>query len=134
MIELIVAERCTACGDCVAACPSHVFDLEASGGPLIARQDQCQTCFLCELYCEADAIYVGPDQRGPQPVDLKDVLASGHLGQMRRDQGWDPATGDPAPLDQYWRLGPLLGRGAEIAAERYARRHPEPGGSTTSEA
>ena len=125
MIELILSDRCTGCGDCVKACPTHVFDLGPSGAPVIARQDQCQTCFLCELYCEADAIYVGPDQRKAEPVDPAWVVASGHLGRLRRDQGWDKAAaegGEPA-LSDYWRLGPLLGRGAEIAAERYAERH-----------
>ena len=119
MIELIVADRCTACGDCVKACPTHVFDLAPSGGPIIARQDQCQTCFLCELYCEVDAIYIGPDQRKPEPVDPGQIIASGHLGRLRRDHGWDKAAGaGEPPLSDYWRLGPLLGRGAQIAADR----------------
>ncbi len=125
MIELVFQDRCTGCGDCVAACPSHVFDLAPGGGPVIARQDQCQTCFLCELYCEADALYVGPDQRGPEPVDPATILASGQVGRLRRDQAWDPARGDKDPLDQYWRLGPLLGQGAEIAAARYRSEHSE---------
>ncbi len=124
MIELILEDRCTGCGDCVAACPTHVLDLGDNRRPVIARQDQCQTCFLCELYCERDAIYVGPDQRGPEPVDAATVLASGHLGRMRLDQGWNHPE-DATPLDQYWRLGPLLRRGAEIAAERYAGDHPD---------
>ena len=38
MIELIFEDRCTGCGDCVAACPSHVFDLSPGGTPVIARQ------------------------------------------------------------------------------------------------
>ena len=125
MIELVFEDRCTGCGDCVVACPSHVFDLTPDGSPVIARQDQCQTCFLCELYCEADALYVGPDQRGPEPVDPAAILASGQLGRLRRDQVWTPATGDTDPLDQYWRLGPLLGQGAEIAATRYRLEHSE---------
>ena len=51
MIELISAERCTACNICVSACPTNVFEAVPGGLPRIARQDDCQTCFMCELYC-----------------------------------------------------------------------------------
>ena len=50
MIEIIDPERCTACNICVTACPTNVFD-KTEGLPVIARQADCQTCFLCELYC-----------------------------------------------------------------------------------
>jgi NAD-dependent dihydropyrimidine dehydrogenase PreA subunit len=122
VIELIVEDRCIACGQCVSACPTHVFDTQENGRPVIARANQCQTCFLCELYCAQDAIYVGPDQTRQEPIDPQAVIASGHLGRMRLDQGWNHPA-DRTPLDQYWRLGPLLGRGAQIAAERYAKQH-----------
>jgi NAD-dependent dihydropyrimidine dehydrogenase PreA subunit len=124
MIAHIFADRCTGCNDCVSACPTHVIDASVDGPPSIARLDQCQTCFMCELYCEADAIYVAPDQHAPEQVDPAAILASGHLGQLRRDYGWDRA---PEPgeghLRDFWRLGPLLREGAEIAARRYADRH-----------
>ena len=36
---------------------------------MIARQQDCQTCFPCELYCPTDALYLGPDCKQPEPVD-----------------------------------------------------------------
>lgn len=123
MIAHTFEDLCTGCGDCVAACPTHVFDPDpASGPPRIARPDQCQTGFMCELYCPADAIYVAPDQRGPEAVDLAEVRASGALGQMRRDHLWAAPPHDPEPLAEYWRLGPLLQEGAQTAAARWARK------------
>ena len=124
MIEHVFEDLCTGCGTCVQACPSHVFDRgEVGGAPWIARPDQCQTCFLCELYCPADALYVGPDQYGPSGDDPKTIRASGRLGQARRDAGWALDPPDPEPLAEYWRLGPLLREGMEIAAEHHARRN-----------
>jgi hypothetical protein len=80
---------------------------------------------MCELYCQADAIYVGPDQNVSAPVDPAEILASGHLGRLRRDYGWAGPPGDDRPLKEFWRLGPLLRAGAEIAAERYSREYPQ---------
>jgi NAD-dependent dihydropyrimidine dehydrogenase PreA subunit len=109
---------------CVVACPTHVLDAAPDGGaPIIARLDQCQTCFMCELYCPRDAIFVGSDQTGPETIDAAEIKASGLLGQMRRDHSWDASPDDMAPLSEYWKLGPYLGGGAQIAAERYAARH-----------
>lgn len=123
MIALILGDRCTGCNACVDVCPTLVFDPAPAGtarhAPVIARADACQTCYMCELYCAADAIYVAPDQFAPQQVTAREVLASGQLGRVRRDSGW---TGDgvAADLEVYRLLGPLLGQGAETAAARYA--------------
>jgi ferredoxin len=101
-----------------------VFDPGPAGIPVIARPDQCQTCYMCELYCPADALYVGADQRAPETPDPAVIRASGLLGRLKRDHGWDQNGGETPDLAEYWRLGPLLMEGAEIAARRYAVRFP----------
>ena len=69
MIEVIDGERCTSCDICVNVCPTNVFD-KTDGIPVIARQGDCQTCFLCELYCPEDALYVSPFADQAQPIDV----------------------------------------------------------------
>ncbi len=123
VIAHIFEDLCTACEACVTVCPTHVLDAAPNGPPVVARLDQCQTCFLCELYCPVDAIYVGADQTAPERIDPEEIRASGRLGQFRRDHGW--GEGEAADLAEYWRLGPLLMKGGEIAAGRYARAHPD---------
>jgi NAD-dependent dihydropyrimidine dehydrogenase PreA subunit len=126
MIAHIFEELCNGCQACISACPTHVLEAGAQDGPpVIARLDQCQTCFMCELYCPQDAIFVGPDQTGPETIDPAAIKASGLLGQMRRDHIWEAPAGDLEPLREYWKLGPYLMEGAQIAAARYAQRHPK---------
>jgi NAD-dependent dihydropyrimidine dehydrogenase PreA subunit len=110
MIELLISERCTRCNRCVDVCPSDVFDPVPAAPPAIARQLDCQSCYLCELYCAADALYVGPDCERPEPVKVEDLLAAGVLGQYRRDSGWDEWSGHQRNL--HWRMGTLFSRAA----------------------
>lgn len=117
MIAHIFEDMCDGCNRCVAVCPTHVLDV-GDGAPVIARLDQCQTCYMCELYCEADAIYVGPDSHAAERVDPQAIRSSGHLGRIRRDHGWDRPD-EAGHLDQYRLLGPLLHEGGETAARRY---------------
>ncbi len=108
MIALILEDRCTGCGDCVAACPMDVFDPgpadAAPALPIIARQADCQTCFLCELYCEADALYVDPDCEAPAQIDPAEIERSGLLGQYRRCSGWDEWAESDAYPNEHWRM------------------------------
>ena len=89
MIELVLADRCTGCAVCVEVCPTDVFEFDAvSRLPVVARQEECHTCFLCEAHCPADALFVGP-LRTPHPVSREEVLALGVLGNFRRAVGFD---------------------------------------------
>jgi NAD-dependent dihydropyrimidine dehydrogenase PreA subunit len=111
MIELIVASRCTACNLCVTVCPTNVFDAAPSGPPIIARQSDCQTCYMCEIYCEADALFVGSDCETPEPADEAAIIASGQLGRIRRDSGWGEWASDPRYKNQMWYMGEVFRRG-----------------------
>lgn len=115
MIALIVDSRCTQCERCVQMCPSNVLALRPGQPPHIARVDDCQTCFLCELYCRADAIYVDPDCDRPVPAEASAVEASGLLGQFRRDSGWDEWHGDLRYPNLHWHMDEVFQRGRELA-------------------
>ncbi|OSJ18845.1 ferredoxin family protein [Bradyrhizobium canariense] len=103
MIEVIDAERCTSCDICVNVCPTNVFD-KTDGIPVIARQDDCQTCFLCELYCPEDALWVSPFADEKQPVDLTGLKRTAVMGSYRRAVGWTDDTRDRRGIDQSYLL------------------------------
>lgn len=88
MIEIVSASRCTGCDICVKACPANVFDPVPGGIPVIARQDDCQTCFLCEIYCPVDALYVAPVADGPTGIAESDVERQGLFGSYAAALGW----------------------------------------------
>ena len=88
MIEIVSARRCIACDICVKVCPADVFEPVPAGAPRIARQGDCQTCFLCEIYCPTDALYVAPDAEGPSAVTEAEVEAAGRFGSYARALGW----------------------------------------------
>ena len=103
MIEVIDTERCTSCDICVVACPTNVFD-RTDGIPVIARQSDCQTCFLCELYCPEDALYVSPFADASQPIDVAALKQADVMGSYRRAVGWTSETRDRRGVDQSYLL------------------------------
>jgi NAD-dependent dihydropyrimidine dehydrogenase PreA subunit len=92
VIEIVSAERCIDCNKCVEVCPTNVFDAVEGDHPVIARQQDCQTCFLCEAYCPTDALFVAPTATpAPESSVFKDeaqLVASGRFGEYRRWIGW----------------------------------------------
>jgi len=104
MIEIVSPERCTGCNICVNACPTHVFEAVPDGIPRIARQQDCQTCFMCELYCPTDALYVAPvaDQAVAITEQAPDVQQ--WIGSYRRAVGWGKNRQPTAALDASFEL------------------------------
>lgn len=109
MIGHIFEDLCNGCGTCADVCPSNVLEMVGGKGT-IARQPDCQTCYMCELYCEADAIFVDPDATGPVLIDPDAIRAQGHLGTFRRDHGWGRWQGDPRYENRHWRMGGFFAR------------------------
>jgi NAD-dependent dihydropyrimidine dehydrogenase PreA subunit len=104
MIEIVSAQACIACDICVDVCPTDVFDRGADGVPTIARQADCQTCFMCEAYCPADALYVSPlatpVEAGSPHADEATVARHGLLGGYREMVGWGRGRVAGARRDQ----------------------------------
>jgi NAD-dependent dihydropyrimidine dehydrogenase PreA subunit len=103
MIEVIDEERCTSCDICVNVCPTNVFD-KTNGVPVIARQSDCQTCFLCELYCPEDALFVSPFADTAQSVDVAALKQGTLLGSYRRSVGWTDDSRHLRNADRSYRL------------------------------
>lgn len=115
MIELIYSDLCNGCNQCVTVCPTNALSAGVDGIPLIREQSACQTCFMCELYCAQDALYVDPDCEQPRHPDPQQIRNSGLLGQYRRDSGWDEWADDPRHANEHWRMDGIfaLARGSK---------------------
>jgi NAD-dependent dihydropyrimidine dehydrogenase PreA subunit len=112
MIELVSKDRCITCDRCIEACPTNVFDRGADGVPVIARQSDCQTCFMCEAYCPTDALFVAPTITALADGDpLRDeayLVSQNLLGSYRAGIGWGHGRTPGARLA----IGPDISRPA----------------------
>ena len=81
---------------------------------MIARQADCQTCYLCELYCPADALYVGPNCERAEPVTREMRRAPDGPLRPRLRLG-RVATSVP---NEHWRMGQIFERARAMAADR----------------
>jgi hypothetical protein len=63
-----------------------------------------QTCFLCEAYCPADALFVAPLSAPAPPgsgySDEDALAAAGAFGAYRRQVGWGPRRTPGSALDR----------------------------------
>ena len=108
MIELLSAERCTRCNICIRVCPMDVFDLTADGPPELARRDDCQTCFMCEVHCPAEAIYVAPiatpAPAGSPHLELERLISEKVIGSYRARLGWGAGAQPPRTTAEAYTL------------------------------
>jgi len=104
VIEILSESRCTACNVCVKACPANVFDAVPGGLPVIARQDDCQTCFLCEIYCPVDALYVATDPEHATGMTEAEVERAGLFGSYARALGWKKGREGGTDRDPTYRI------------------------------
>ncbi len=102
MIAAVLEQRRVRCGTCVEVCPTDVFVSGPTVVPEIAHVEDCQTCFACELYCPADALYVDPDCDVPREVTVEQALAAPGLGQYRMHAGWGVNPQDNP--NEFWRM------------------------------
>ena len=61
VVERIDYEACSDCGRCMDVCPMDVYR-RVGRTYYIAHKKDCMTCFLCEIDCPKDAIFVGPER------------------------------------------------------------------------
>jgi NAD-dependent dihydropyrimidine dehydrogenase PreA subunit len=109
VIEVISAARCVECNQCVSVCPTNVFERVEDGIPVIARQSDCQTCFMCELYCPVDALYVAPDSEKVIGVTEAGLEEQGLLGGYREKVGWGKGRQPVASHDFMYKLASRAG-------------------------
>jgi formate hydrogenlyase subunit 6/NADH:ubiquinone oxidoreductase subunit I len=90
-------------------------------GPRCGRRatQDCQTCFLCELYCPADALYVGPDCERPEPVDEQAITQTDWPQQYRRDSGWGKNRQDHP--NEVWYMQQMLPEALAIRANDHEK-------------
>ena len=65
-VQAIDYTKCNDCGKCASICPMDVYQ-KVGTLCFISCKDDCMTCFLCEIECPTDAIFVGPE-RGHEVV------------------------------------------------------------------
>ena len=99
MIEILLEDQCVECDLCVKVCPTNVFERREGKAPVIARQNDCQTCYMCELYCPAKALYVSPNADETVGISEQEIRDTGLIGSYRKSIGWEKGQKSTANQD-----------------------------------
>lgn len=70
--QTVYTNWCKSCGICIALCPRNVYDKNETGGPVVARPDDCIGCLVCEVHCPDFAMSITeryPDRRARHRSD-----------------------------------------------------------------
>jgi NAD-dependent dihydropyrimidine dehydrogenase PreA subunit len=68
-IRQIDENLCNGCGICVEICPLDVLRMDRERKTAFIKYiEDCQSCFLCEVECPADAIEVIPIRERRTPL------------------------------------------------------------------
>lgn len=66
-VEHIDYDKCSQCLKCSRICPMDIYRV-AGRRVYIAYPLDCMCCYLCELECPQEAIYVNPRRGQPKPL------------------------------------------------------------------
>jgi NAD-dependent dihydropyrimidine dehydrogenase PreA subunit len=67
-IRKIDLTLCNRCGICVDICSMDVLREHEDRTPYIAYLADCMSCFICEMECPVEAIYVSPARERRIPL------------------------------------------------------------------
>lgn len=98
----VLADQCTACGECVEACPIAAVTMEDD---IAVIHENCNFCGLCVTACPVDAIEITRGDEEPVPGDLASYRGVWVFAEQRRGR----LAGVSAEL---------LGKGRELAETR----------------
>ncbi|NIM05134.1 MAG: 4Fe-4S dicluster domain-containing protein [Armatimonadetes bacterium] len=117
----IIAEKCIACEQCLAACPENALDMQ--GGIAVVNPDLCTACGVCVEVCPAEAMVLPGAEKAdaeampetaqeavPQPADTQEKTPSGEAKEV-----WvfvEQTDGHPANVS--WEL---LGIGKKLSED-----------------
>jgi len=82
----------------------EVFEGVKGAIPRVARQEDCQTYFMCELYYPEDALFVAPQADVAVAMDEALMNRQELLGSYRNAVGWGQGRRSTAAADASFEL------------------------------